>query len=68
MPLFLPRDRWSEWMDSDIQDVNEVRKLMIFENPDQHLRFWPVADLVNSIRNNGPELIEPIVTVPETLF
>ena len=68
MPLFLPRDRWREWMDSDIQDVNEVRKLMIFENPDQHLRFWPVADLVNSIRNNGPELIEPIETVPETLF
>jgi hypothetical protein len=27
-----------------------------------------VADLVNSIRNNGPELIAPVTVVPETLF
>jgi putative SOS response-associated peptidase YedK len=68
MPVFLPRDRWNLWMDSELQDTNQIRGLMDFAAPDAHLRFWPVADLVNSIRNNGPELIEPIETEPETLF
>lgn len=68
MPMFLPRDRWEAWMDPNLQDVNKVRNL--FENfqPDANLRFWPVSDAVNSIRNSGPELIAPIEIVPETLF
>jgi putative SOS response-associated peptidase YedK len=68
MPMFLPKDRWEAWMDPNLQDAEKVRSL--FENfqPDAHLRFWPVADLVNSIRNSGPELIKPIELLPETLF
>lgn len=68
MPMFLPKDRWESWLDLSLQDTEKARKL--FENfqPDQGLRFWPVSDLVNSIRNNGPELIAPIVPVQETLF
>jgi putative SOS response-associated peptidase YedK len=68
MPMFLPSDRWGQWMDPELQDVNKVRAL--FENfqPDANLRYWPVADLVNSIRNNGPELTTPIEVIPETLF
>lgn len=35
----------------------------------QGLKFWPVRTLVNSIGNNGPELIEPLeLGDPETLF
>ena len=68
MPMFLPRERWSKWLDPDLQDVDTIRNL--FENfqPDANLQFWPVADLVNSIRNNGPELIAPVDVFPETLF
>jgi putative SOS response-associated peptidase YedK len=68
MPMFLPRDRWEAWMDPALQDVNKARSL--FENfqPDAHLRFWTVSDAVNSIKNNGPELIEPVEVEPETLF
>jgi putative SOS response-associated peptidase YedK len=68
MPMFLPKDRWETWMDPKLQDVDKVRNL--FENfqPDAHLRFWTVSDLVNSIRNSGPELITEVKTVPETLF
>lgn len=68
MPLFLPRDRWDAWMDPELQDIEKVRALMQLPKPDAKLRFWPVADLVNSIRNNGAELIAPIETQPETLF
>jgi putative SOS response-associated peptidase YedK len=55
-------------MDPALQDVDKVRSL--FENfqPDAHLRFWTVSDAVNSIKNNGPELIEPVEVEPETLF
>jgi putative SOS response-associated peptidase YedK len=68
MPMFLPKDRWDAWMDPSLQDIDKVRDL--FENfqPDANLRFWPVADSVNSIRNSGPELIKPIELLPETLF
>ena len=69
MPLFLPRDRWSIWMDSNLTDVEQVRALMNIPKPDDHLRYWPVKPLVNSIRNNGAELVEPIdLGEPETLF
>ena len=69
MPVFLPQDRWQAWMDPDFIDVEKVRALMRLTEPDAHLQFWPVADLVNSIRNNGPELIAPIeLGEPETLF
>lgn len=69
MPLFLPRDRWREWMDPELTEIEEVRELMNIPNPDEHLRYWPVASLVNSIRNNGAELIAPIeLGEPETLF
>lgn len=69
MPLFLPRDRWREWMDPELTEIEKVRELMNIPNPDEHLRYWPVASLVNSIRNNGAELIAPIeLGEPETLF
>lgn len=69
MPLFLPRERWGAWMDSNVTDVEEIRTLMQIPDPDAHLRYWPVSTLVNSIRNNGAELIAPIeLGEPETLF
>jgi putative SOS response-associated peptidase YedK len=68
MPMFLSRDRWSKWLDPDLQDVDTIRNLFEDFQPDASLQFWPVADLVNSIRNNGPELIAPVTLVPETLF
>ena len=69
MPLFLPRERWGAWMDSNVTDVEEIRTLMQVPDPDAHLRYWPVSTLVNSIHNNGAELIAPIeLGEPETLF
>ena len=69
MPLFIPRNRWEKWMDSELTEVEEVRDLMVIPKPDAHLRYWPVSTLVNSIRNNGAELIAPIeLGEPETLF
>jgi putative SOS response-associated peptidase YedK len=68
MPMFLPKYRWDAWLDPSNQDVFKVRELFGNFQPDSHLQFWPVSDLVNSIRNNGPALIAPIELIPETLF
>ena len=68
MPLFLPMDRWQRWLDRDTP-LPEVMELLQVSEPDKNLRFWPVASRVNSIRNNGPELISPIeLGESETLF
>ena len=72
MPTFLPLDRWDRWLDRSIQDPNEITAMMAFSQshePDHGLRAVPVSSMVNSIRNNGPELILPIeLGEPETLF
>ena len=69
MPTFLPEERYSDWLDPEINDVDEIRKLMEVADPVANLSAHPVAKLVNSTRNNGPDLIAPIeLPEPETLF
>jgi putative SOS response-associated peptidase YedK len=76
MPTFLPADRWDLWLNPDLKNVDEIRDLMNFDipnptiaTPDAHLAAYPVATLVNSTRNNGPELIKEIeLGESQTLF
>ena len=69
MPVFLPRQRWQDWMNPKINDVEKIRSLMDISNPDANLRFHPVSSAINSIAGSGPGLIEPIeLGEPETLF
>jgi putative SOS response-associated peptidase YedK len=59
MPVVLEHDDWSTWLDTAHSDRNELASLMIPAD-ENVLRVIDVAPIVNSIRNNGPELIEPI--------
>ncbi len=69
MPVFLPRDDWDSWLNPDFTNQDKLKALIDKREDDQKLQFWPVRPLVNSIRNNGAELIEPIEAgEPETLF
>ena len=69
MPVFLPRERWQDWMNPKINDVDKIRALMDVPYPDANLRFHPVSSAVNSITGSGPGLIEQIeLGEPETLF
>ena len=69
MPTFLPEVRWDSWVDRDLHEIAHLQGLMKVEVPDLGLHAVPVADLVNSIRNNGPELIQEIeLGEPQTLF
>ena len=63
-PLLLERDRWAQWLDPTIDDVDLLRGLLIPATPGQ-LEAYPVSTDVNSVRNNGPHLIEPLPPDPD---
>ena len=60
MPVVVPEAAWSRWLDPTLDDPAELHGL--FEPSDEvELRIWAVSSLVNNVRNDGPELFEPIV-------
>jgi putative SOS response-associated peptidase YedK len=61
MPLMVPRERWGDWLDpSRPGDTG----LLVPAAPGR-LEAYPVATLVNNVRNNGPELLEPLPLAAE---
>jgi putative SOS response-associated peptidase YedK len=58
MPLVLPAERWTDWLDPQLRDPDAVRALIV---PPEAGRFVavPVTNRVNSVRNDGPELLDP---------
>ena len=56
MPLVLERDQWPVWLGEEVGDP----ATMLRPAPAGTLRRWPVSRAVNSPKNNGPELVEPI--------
>jgi putative SOS response-associated peptidase YedK len=59
MPVVVPERAWDLWLSPAIADPAELQGL--FEPTDEiPLRIEPVRDLVNNVRNDGPELVEPI--------
>lgn len=57
MPVIVPRDAWSRWLDPRPAEPGELRALLEPSDAWQ-LDAYPVAPLVNNVRNNGRELIE----------
>ncbi len=58
MPLVLPRSAWAAWLDPDREDVADLLVPPSAALVDG-LEPRPVSPLVNDVRRNGPELIEP---------
>jgi putative SOS response-associated peptidase YedK len=59
MPVVVPEAAWARWLDPSLRDTGELDGL--FEPSDEiELRIWPVRPLVNDVRNDGPELFEPL--------
>ncbi|MCU1623295.1 MAG: yoqW [Frankiales bacterium] len=55
-PLLVPKEHWGVWLDRTVADPGQ---LLIPGTPGL-LDAWPVGKAVGSVRNNGPELIEPV--------
>ena len=61
MPLLVERERYAAWLDPTEDDPGELRRLLVPAAPGR-LEAYPVSTTVNSVRNNGPELLEPLGT------
>jgi putative SOS response-associated peptidase YedK len=69
MPVFMPHNRWQEWLDPNIREISHLQSLMVNPDPAAGLITRPVSPRVNLVANNGPSIIEEIeLGEPETLF
>jgi len=60
MPVIVPPDAWDRWLDSGLADPAQLQGLLVPAD-DDGLDLYPVTRLVNDVRNDGPNLIEPLV-------
>jgi putative SOS response-associated peptidase YedK len=58
MPLMVERDRWAAWLDPRT-DKDSVLDLLVPAAPGR-LEAHPVSTMVNAVKNNGPQLIQPL--------
>jgi putative SOS response-associated peptidase YedK len=63
MPVVVPEEAWSTWLDPGLDDSAELQGLLQ-PNEAVDLRILAVSRLVNDVRNDGPELIEPASDEP----
>jgi putative SOS response-associated peptidase YedK len=59
MPVILAHDDWDTWLDPENTDTEELAKLLV-PAPEEMLTLWPVDPAVGNVRNNRPELQEPL--------
>ncbi|MEN3613978.1 SOS response-associated peptidase [Plantactinospora sp. ZYX-F-223] len=62
MPLLLPRQRWSDWLDGDDDPA------LLLAPPDEKtlaaIEIRPVGRAVGDVRNDGPELVARVTAAP----
>ncbi len=59
MPLMLTPDRYAEWLDPGEHSKDHLLGLLEPAAPGR-LEAFPVSTLVSNVKNNGPELVEPL--------
>lgn len=61
-PLLIPPgDLLDAWLDPDLDEADDVQAL-INSLPEPHLEPYEVSTAVNSVRNNGPHLLDPVTS------
>lgn len=62
MPVLIPESAWDQWLDPTLTKPSDLRELRGLLEPaaDDELRMYRVSPRVNSVRNDGPDLVEPV--------
>jgi putative SOS response-associated peptidase YedK len=69
MPVFMSREKWSDWLNPKNREIEDLIALMHNPDPAAGLATRPVSARVNLVANNGPELIDEIeLGEAQTLF
>ena len=58
MPLMVPPERWGSWLDPRT-DRGDLLDLLVPAAPGR-LEAYPVSTAVGNVRNNGPQLLDPL--------
>jgi putative SOS response-associated peptidase YedK len=58
MPMTVLKNQWGEWLDPQLTDVGAAQSLLVPLSA-VGLDIYPVSTLVNNVRNNTPQLLEP---------
>lgn len=64
MPVVLPPEAWSTWLDPEQHDLDVLGKLLV-PAPSSLITMQPVSTEVNDVRHDGPQLVEEAPTVAE---
>jgi putative SOS response-associated peptidase YedK len=59
MPVILPEDAWDKWLDPSNSDTKALLDLLV-PFPAELMEAYPVDTLVNSVQNDGPDLVAPL--------
>lgn len=59
MPVILHEQDEEEWLDRSVNDPEVIERLLV-PYPATEMALYPVSRLVNNVRNDAPELVEPI--------
>lgn len=59
MPLLVERERRTAWLDPERNDPADLAGLLVPATPGL-LEAYPVSPRVGNVRNNGPDLVEPL--------
>jgi putative SOS response-associated peptidase YedK len=59
MPLLVEKDKYGAWLDPTQSDAEVLSGLLVPAAPGR-LEAYPVSTMVNNVKNNGPELVEPL--------
>ncbi|MFX4272993.1 SOS response-associated peptidase [Propionibacteriaceae bacterium Y1685] len=59
MPMVIQQEAWDSWLDPSLTDADAALDLLAVTEADQ-LQAYAVSTEVNSVRNNGPQLVRPL--------
>ena len=59
MPVILPREMESFWLDSDVEESGALSSVLV-PYPSEVMEAYEVSSLVNRPANDGPEVVLPI--------
>ena len=58
-PVCVRQEDYAEWLEADERDIRDLERILLPE-PAGSWRVYKVAKTVGNVRNDGPDLIEPI--------
>ena len=61
MSVILAENGWPKWLGEEPAREQDLLALLR-SCPDEALKIWPVDKMVGNVKNNGPQLVLPVLS------